>query len=91
MTIRVKSGGRQLGTPNRNTAELRQALSNFLGANMERMQEDLNKVSPGSRLRILIEISKLILPQIKAQEENYNDNFKPFTIVLSTSNNNDNK
>jgi hypothetical protein len=87
MTNKIKSGGRQLGTPNKTTAELRQALANFLGNNLERMQEDLNKVSPNSRLRILIDMYRLILPQIKAVEESTNDNFKPFTIVLSTSNN----
>lgn len=89
MQKRAKYGGRKIGTPNRTTIELKQFIVNLIGDNLELMHEDLMKVSPGTRLRILIEFAKIVIPQTKAIDESNNTNFQPFTIVLSNPNNND--
>ena len=87
----VKKGGRIKGTPNKLTLELRKNLQLFLENNFDKMQTDLNSVSPGSRLRILVEFYKLILPKVSEMDEEGNTNFTPFTIVLNQPNDNDNK
>jgi hypothetical protein len=87
----VKKGGRIKGTPNKLTLELRKNLQLFLENNFERMQTDLDKLTPSSRLRILVEFYKLILPKVSEIDEEANTNFTPFTIVLSQSNENNNK
>ncbi len=79
---RTKKGGRVKGVPNVITSELRQGLANLLESNFERMQEDLNKVSPNTRLRILVEFYKLILPKINDVEDN-NNNFHPITLHIN--------
>jgi len=82
MTNRVKTGGRKIGSVNLLTSELRQGLANLLESNFERMQEDLNKVSPNTRLRILVEFYKLILPKVNDAEDN-NNNFHPITLHIN--------
>jgi hypothetical protein len=79
---RTKKGGRVKGVPNVITSELRQGLANLLESNFERMQEDLNKVSPNTRLRILVEFYKLILPKVNDTEDN-NNNFHPITLHIN--------
>ena len=79
---RTKKGGRVKGVPNVITSELRQGLANLLESNFERMQEDLNKVSPNTRLRILVEFYKLILPKVTDVEDN-NNNFHPITLHIN--------
>lgn len=87
----VKKGGRKVGTPNKLTLELRKNVQCFLENNFDKMQSDLNKLTPGSRLRILIEFYKLILPKVNEMDDNGNTTFTPFTIVLNQPNGNDNK
>ena len=79
---RTKKGGRVKGVPNVITSELRQGLANLLESNFERMQEDLNKVSPNTRLRILVEFYKLILPKVTDVEDS-NNNFHPITLHIN--------
>lgn len=85
---RTKKGGRIKGVPNVITSELRQNISNFLDNNFERMQDDLNKLTPSTRLQILFKFYTLILPKI---EDTENSTFKPFTIQIIESNGTDNK
>jgi len=87
----VKKGGRVKGTPNKLTLELKKNVQSFLENNFERMQSDIDKLTPSSRLRILIEFYKLILPKVSEMDEEGNTNFTPFTIVLNQPNGNDNK
>ena len=91
MTNRVKTGGRKLGVSNHVTLELRKNLKLFLENNFDKMQTDLDKLSPGSRLRILVEFYKLILPKVSEMDEEGNTNFTPFTIVLNQPNDNNDK
>jgi len=82
MTNRVKTGGRTKGVSNILTSELRQGLANLLESNFELMQEDLKNVSPNTRLRILVEFYKLILPKVN-DSESPNNNFHPITLHIN--------
>jgi hypothetical protein len=47
MTVGQKTGGRQVGTPNKATQEARQAISTFVNGNAHRLTEWLDKVADG--------------------------------------------
>jgi len=63
-----KSGGRSPGTPNKTTTDFRQLFADLLYANFDTLQADLSALEPKDRVRALIDISKFVVPTIKAIE-----------------------
>lgn len=63
-----KFGGRAKGTPNKTTAELRERFTSILESNIETIQNDLNSLEPKDRIKTLLEISKFVIPTLKAVE-----------------------
>ena len=47
MTVGQKTGGRQVGTPNKATQEARQAIATFVDGNAHRLSEWLDRVAHG--------------------------------------------
>lgn len=66
--IGVKYGGRKKGSPNKTTLEIRNAFQILIENNLSQLQNDLDYLQPFERLKILIELSKFLLPQIKSVE-----------------------
>ncbi|KAF5051853.1 hypothetical protein DSECCO2_414660 [anaerobic digester metagenome] len=54
------------GVPNRATSEVRKAFQLLIDDNLEQMQSDLDALTPRDRLRFIIDLSKLILPQLQS-------------------------
>ena len=52
MTVGQKTGGRQVGTPNKSTAEARQAIALFVDKNAHRLTEWLDKVADGVKIEV---------------------------------------
>jgi hypothetical protein len=88
MTQRQKTGGRTKGTPNKATAELRERFSSLLESNFDTIQSDLNTLEPKDRIKTLLEISKFVIPTLKAVEntidfdEDLRFDFTPETIKV---------
>lgn len=64
-TTGKKYGGRQKGTPNRLTKELRTTLKNIMYLELAELQDSLNKLSPKERLEVLIKIMPYVLPKVE--------------------------
>lgn len=62
-----KFGGRQAGTPNRLTKELRAALKNLLYQEMEALPELLSKLEPKERAELLVKFLPYTLPKVEAE------------------------
>jgi hypothetical protein len=75
-----KFGGRTKGTPNKTTAELRERFTLLLETNMDRIQSDLDTLEPKDRIRTLLEISKFIIPTLKAVDNTINPVRSDFDI-----------
>jgi hypothetical protein len=67
-----KYGGRESGTPNKLTKELRAALKNILHQEIELLPEHFNKLEPRDRLELLVKLLPFTLPKIEAV--NYQEN-----------------
>jgi hypothetical protein len=63
-----KFGGRQKGTPNKDTSEIRKKFQSLVEDNLEVLQADLNKLKPFERVKLIIELGKFVLPTLKAIE-----------------------
>ena len=65
----IKTGGRQKGTPNKLTAEIKERLADIINEATESI--DLDTLSPSEKIR-LIEIGlKYLLPTMKQVDRNY--------------------
>lgn len=82
----IKTGGRKAGTPNKTTAEIREHFQNLIAENLEQLNDDLKKLEPLQRLKIIIDLSKFVVPTLKAIEsKNQNEiNIEPLKIQLLT-------
>ena len=62
-TTGIKYGGRQKGTPNRMTKELRSILKDMMYQEIEIIQDHLDQLSPKERIEILIKLMPFVLPK----------------------------
>jgi hypothetical protein len=67
-TTGKKFGGRTKGAVNKNTAEIRDAFLLLVSNNLEKMDADLNSLEPLQRMKMIIELSKFVVPTLKATE-----------------------
>jgi hypothetical protein len=79
-----KTGGRSLGTENKITKDIREHFSNLIEMNLETFQKDIETLKPIDRVKVLIELSKFVIPTLKAIDMHGIDkDFKPFIINLN--------
>ena len=83
-TTGKKYGGRKKGTPNIVTSEIREKFTLLVDNNLDRLQEDIDALQPRERLKMIIELSKFVIPTLKATELSaYDKNgFNPIQISL---------
>jgi hypothetical protein len=76
------TNGRTPGAINVITREVRKSYQNLIENNMERLQDDLDRLDPKDRLKILIELSKFIIPTMKSVEvyDESENRYKPLVI-----------
>jgi len=61
--------GRGKGTPNRTTQEMKDYIKVIIDKNLDRMEEDFSKLSPGTRLMLIEKYAKYYIPTL-AQTKN---------------------
>ena len=69
----IKTGGRTAGALNKTTTEIREHYQNLVLENLEQLDSDLKSLEPLQRLKMIIELSKFVVPTLK-QIEATNDN-----------------
>lgn len=62
----IKTGGRELGTPNVLTKEMRAILKNIISKELETIPETLEKMEPDKRLEIVLKLLPYVLPKVEA-------------------------
>lgn len=76
MAERKKHGGRQKGTPNKVTNELRQWVAKLIDDNRKQIEKDLKSLCPEKRITILERFLQYVLPkrqQVRAEIESLTD------------------
>ena len=69
-TAGKKYGGRQKGTPNRMTKELRSILKDILYQELEEIEERLDVLEPKTRIELLIKMMPFVLPKMNTVSHN---------------------
>jgi hypothetical protein len=72
-TTGIKFGGRQKGTPNKMTKELRSVLKDVLYQELEQIQEHLNALNPKERIELLIKLMPYALPKVASVSHTTNE------------------
>ena len=71
MAVGVKTGGREKGTPNKLTFQIRQILSNALAEEIENLPEILAQLEPAQKIDAICKLSKFVLPSINPVDIEY--------------------
>ena len=82
----IKTGGRTKGAVNKTTTEIREHFQKLVSDNLEQLDSDLKSLEPLQRLRMVIELSKFVVPTLRATELNTGaeNGLKPLVINLGT-------
>jgi hypothetical protein len=72
-TTGKKYGGRQKGTPNKLTKELRSVLKDILYQELEQIQERLDALKPRERVELLIKLMPYVLPKVTSVSHTTNE------------------
>lgn len=82
----IKTGGRTKGAVNKTTAEIREHFQSLVSDNLEQLNNDLKSLEPLQRLKMIIELSKFVVPTLKATEltTGIENKFNPIVINLGT-------
>jgi hypothetical protein len=62
-----KYGGREAGTPNRLTKELRAALKNIMHQEIELLPDHFKSLEPKDRLELLVKLLPYALPKVEPE------------------------
>ena len=60
-----KTGGRELGTPNKTTSELRRALKHMVDNELQNLQDNINELEPKERIELLIKLLPYVMPKVQ--------------------------
>lgn len=63
-----KLGGRKAGSQNKATTKVREAFTNLLEDNLQQLREDFKELEPKDRIKLFMELSKYVIPQLKSTE-----------------------
>jgi hypothetical protein len=78
-----KTGGRSLGTENKITKDIREHFSALIEMNLQNFQKDIESLNPRERIKVLIELSKFVVPTLKAIDKTENENnIKKFEVHI---------
>lgn len=75
-----KFGGREQGTPNQITKELRERISDFLNDNWEQVEKDFSVLEPEKRVLIFEKLLSYTLP--KMQSVQLDGNLNQSKVIL---------
>ena len=68
MNKRIKTGGRQKGSLNKTTIEVKQKLEDIWNSfDLEDLLSDIEKLEPKERLNVLLTISEYLAPKLQRQ------------------------
>ena len=72
-TTGKKFGGRQKGTPNKLTRELRSVLKDVLYEEIDRLPERLDELNTKDRLELLVKLMPFVFPKVQSVSQSLDE------------------
>mgnify|MGYP003644320294 CR=1 FL=1 len=83
----LKTGGRTKGTSNKLSIAIRETLADILiDYSNDTLRSDLNDLKPTERIKAITNLYRLLLPPIKPEAPEDNEDIQPFIIMLGNGN-----
>lgn len=79
----INRSGRPKGAQSKITIETRKAFNELIDLNIGQIQEDLQKLKPYERIKVLLDMARFVIPTLKAVEldnQTQTERFKPIII-----------
>jgi len=70
----IKTGGREQGTPNKLTSDLRERINDFLTDNWEQVEKDFQTLEPEKKILMFEKLLNYTLPRMQATQLDANVN-----------------
>ena len=71
-----KTGGRVKGSSNKSTTKVREAYTKLLEDNLDQLTNDFKELDAKDRIKLFLDMSKYIIPTLKATELDVGDNLR---------------
>lgn len=72
--------GRPKGSSNKATAKVREAYTKLLEDNLHQLKEDFKDLDPKDRIKLFLDLSKYVIPQLKQVDTDVTTNGKDINI-----------
>ena len=79
----INRSGRKHGSQNKTTQEIRAKYLELIENNFEQLEEDLKSLKASERVKAIIDLSKFVLPTLKATEMNLSNETKFQAIEIN--------
>lgn len=79
----INRSGRPKGAQSKITIETRKAFNELIDLNIGQIQEDLQKLKPYERIKVILDMARFVIPTLKAVEldnQTQSERFKPIII-----------
>jgi hypothetical protein len=83
--MKIKSGGRSKGTPNKITADVRQALQSFIDANIHSVQSQFDELEAKDKLKFITDILPYLVPKLQPTQVSTPPESEDVIITLNLS------
>ena len=80
---RINRGGRPVGSKNKATTEIRKKYLELIENNFEQLEKDIKSLKASERVKAIIDLSKFVLPTLKATEMSLNNETKFQAIEIN--------
>jgi hypothetical protein len=67
----IKTGGRQQGTPNKVTKDLRDILKSVIANELQTIESRLNQLEARERLEMTLKLMSYVMPKVQTIESSY--------------------
>ena len=85
-TTGKKFGGREKGTPNKLTKELRSALKDVLYDEIEQIPHRLDELEAKDRLELLVKLMPYVFPKVQSVSQSLDEPMSGAKCILNTFN-----
>ncbi|MBI9056746.1 MAG: hypothetical protein JEZ01_03135 [Labilibaculum sp.] len=82
MNNRKKHGGRTKGTPNKQTAKIKEVVHSLLADNIDQLQNDLDLLEPKDRINTMLKLLDYAIPKKKPEIEEETEELADITIEI---------
>ena len=71
-----KFGGREKGTPNKQTKEIRAVLKQIVSKELENISTHIQELEPSERAKLLLKLLPYVMPKVNSVDHHFDE---PFT------------